>query len=104
MKRVQQKVHSAFSPRRQRMFLIAAGIALQFAIYVVLLVLFSQYFVYFYWICVLVSLVMALFISTWKSKLAYKIAWIIPILLVPLIGGVMFIILGGARDPHYHRE
>ena len=51
MKRVQQKVHSAFSPRRQRMFLIAAGIALQFAIYVVLLVLFSQYFVYFYWIC-----------------------------------------------------
>ena len=74
MKRVQQKVHSAFSPRRQRMFLIAAGIALQFAIYVVLLVLFSQYFVYFYWICVLVSLVMALFISTWKSKLAYKIA------------------------------
>ncbi|MFQ9411404.1 MAG: PLDc N-terminal domain-containing protein [Evtepia gabavorous] len=80
------------------MFLIAAGIALQFAIYVVLLVLFSQYFVYFYWICVLVSLVMALFISTWKSKLAYKIAWIIPILLVPLIGGVMFIILGGARD------
>ena len=56
MKRVQQKVHSAFSPRRQRMFLIAAGIALQFAIYVVLLVLFSQYFVYFYWICVLASL------------------------------------------------
>ena len=70
-------------PRRQRMFLIAAGIALQFAIYVVLLVLFSQYFVYFYWICVLVSLVMALFISTWKSKLAYKIAWIIPILWSP---------------------
>ncbi len=89
----------AFTPRRQRMFLIAAGIALQFAIYVVLLVLFSQYFVYFYWICVLVSLVMALFISTWKSKLAYKIAWIIPILLVPLIGGVMFIILGGAATP-----
>lgn len=86
------------------MFLIAAALPWQFAIYVVLLVLFSQYFVYFYWICVLVSLVMALFISTWKSKLAYKIAWIIPILLVPLIGGVMFIILGGARDPHYHRE
>ncbi|MFQ8927409.1 MAG: hypothetical protein ACLR53_05080 [Evtepia gabavorous] len=42
MKRVQQKVHSAFSPRRQRMFLIAAGIALQFAIYVVLLVLFPS--------------------------------------------------------------
>ena len=97
MKRVQQKVHSAFSPRRQRMFLIAAGIALQFAIYVVLLVLFSQYFVYFYWICVLVSLVMALFISTWKSKLAYKIAWIIPILLFPAFGWLVYLLCGGNK-------
>ena len=35
--------------------------------------------------------------------MAYKIAWIIPILLVPLIGGVMYIILGGSRKPHYRR-
>ena len=93
MKRVQQKVHSAFSPRRQRMFLIAAGIALQFAIYVVLLVLFSQYFVYFYWICVLVSLVMALFISTWKSKLAYNIFCILSFMVLVFIFVLMLFFL-----------
>ncbi len=104
MKRVQQKVHSTFSPHVQRMILVALSIVLQFGVYVALLVHSSQHFVYFYWICVLVSLVVALFVSTRKSRLAYKMAWIVPILLVPLIGGVMFIILGGARKPHYHRQ
>lgn len=104
MKRVQQKVHSTFSPHVQRMVLIILSIALQFGIYVALLVHSSQNFVYFYWICVLVSVVVTLFISTRKYKLAYKIAWIIPILIVPFIGGIMFIILGGARKPHYHRQ
>lgn len=102
-KQVQQKVIGILSPRFQRMFLILLSIVLQFGIYVVLLVFFSQYFVYFYWLCLAVSLAVTLFISTRKSKMAYKIAWIIPILLVPLIGGVMFIILGGGRNPYYHR-
>lgn len=100
---VQQKALSIFSPRMQRMLLIILSIAVQFGIYVVLLVSFSQYFVYFYWLCLGVSLAVTLFISTRKSKMAYKVAWIIPILLFPLIGGVMFIILGGARRPRYHR-
>ena len=86
------------------MILVILGIGLQFGVYVALLVHSSQHFVYFYWICVLVSLVVALFVSTRKSRLAYKMAWIVPILLFPLIGGVMFIILGGARKPHYHRQ
>lgn len=99
-----QPIHSVFSPHRQRMALIIASIIAQFAIYVVILVQSSQYFVYFYWICVGVSLAVTLFISTRKFKLAYKVAWIVPILLVPLIGGVMYIILGGSRKPHYRRS
>ena len=98
-----QPIHSVFSPHRQRMALIIASIVAQFALYVVVLVQFTQYFVYFYWICVGVSLAVSLFISTLTFKMAYKIAWIIPILLVPLIGGVMYIILGGSRKPHYRR-
>ena len=40
----------------------------------VVLVQFTQYFVYFYWICVGVSLAVSLFISTRTFKMAYKIA------------------------------
>ena len=63
---VQQKALSIFSPRMQRMLLIILSIAVQFGIYVVLLVSFSQYFVYFYWLCLGVSLAVTLFISTRK--------------------------------------
>ena len=72
MKRVQQKVHSTFSPHVQRMILVILGIGLQFGVYVALLVHSSQHFVYFYWICVLVSLVVALFVSTRKSRLPIR--------------------------------
>ena len=57
-----QPVHSVLSPHRQRMALIIASIVAQFALYVVVLVQFTQYFVYFYWICVGVSLAVSLFI------------------------------------------
>ena len=55
-----QPVHSVLSPHRQRMALIIASIVAQFALYVVVLVQFTQYFVYFYWICVGVSLAVSL--------------------------------------------
>lgn len=101
--RAKQKVQKTLTPRRQRMGLIALSILVQFGLYVVVLAFFTQYFLPVYWICVAVSLGMTLVISTRKSKLAYKMAWVIPILLVPLIGGVMYLILGGANKPHYHR-
>ena len=63
-----QPVHSVLSPHRQRMALIIASIVAQFALYVVVLVQFTQYFVYFYWICVGVSLAVSLFISTLTFK------------------------------------
>ena len=93
-----------FSPRRQRFLLISAGILLQAGVFAVMLTAFSRFFVYFYWLCVLVSVLVSLYISTRKTKLAYKIAWIIPILVVPIIGGIMYIILGGARKPKFQKD
>ena len=93
-----------FSPRRQRFLLVSASILLQAGVFAVMLTAFSRYFVYFYWLCVLVSLLVALYISTRKTKLAYKMAWIIPILVVPIIGGIMYIILGGARRPKFQKD
>ena len=50
-----------------------------------------------------ISVLVSLYISTKKTKLAYKVAWIIPILLVPVVGGIMYIFLGGGRRPHYQK-
>ena len=43
----------------------------------------------------LLSLLVIIYIINGQSKLPYKLAWIVPILVFPLIGGIMFLISGG---------
>lgn len=99
-----KRIQTAFSPHRQRTFWVVLSILLQIALVLVVLHFFNQYFVVFYWVCVAVSVLVALFISTRRTKLAYKVAWIIPILLVPVVGGILYIFLGGNRKPQYQRS
>ena len=98
------KPFSAFTPHHQRTFWVVLSILLQIALVLAVLHFFNQYFVFFYWFCVVVSVLVALYVSTRRNKLAYKMAWIIPILLVPVVGGLMYIFLGGNRTPQYQRE
>lgn len=78
---------------------MAAIILLQLALYVVTIHYFSSYFIHLYVACVVISLLVSMWIANSKSKLPYKIAWIIPILMFPLFGGLAFFLLGGNRDP-----
>ena len=98
------KPFSSFTPHHQRTFWVVLSILLQIGLVLAVLHFFNQYFVFFYWFCVVVSGLVALFISTRRNKLAYKVAWIIPILLVPVVGGLMYIFLGGGRKPQFRRE
>lgn len=97
-------IKTAFSPRRQRMFWVILSIILQLGLVLTVLFCFNQYFVYFYWFSILVSILVALYISTRTTKLAYKVAWIIPILLVPVVGGILYIFLGGGRKLNFQRS
>lgn len=99
-----KRVQTVLSPHRQRVMGVILSILLQFLVFVAMLGTFSQYFVSFYLLCVLMSVIVSLYVSTRNTKLAYKVAWIIPILLVPLVGGMVYVFLGGARKPHYQRQ
>ena len=61
-------------------------IALQALILIVVIWRFQEYFVYFYAFCVLLSVVVVMGILNNRLNPAYKIAWIIPIMLVPIFG------------------
>ena len=39
-----------------------------------------------------------------KSNPAYKIAWLIPILLLPVFGGLIYILFGSDRTGRYMRK
>ncbi|MGI5894641.1 MAG: cardiolipin synthase [Candidatus Merdivicinus sp.] len=69
----------------------------QLAVFILMLVEFQKYFVYFYTACVLISILVSLYIINNRSNPAYKIAWLIPILLVPVFGGVLYLIFGRER-------
>lgn len=78
-----------------RVVLVGLAILAQLAILLVMLLRFQEYFVYFYAISITVSVAAVLYIINNRSNPAYKIAWIIPILLVPVFGGIFYLMLGG---------
>lgn len=82
----------------RRIVLISIAIILQLAVLIGIISKFSQYFVYFYWISLFVSMVAVLWIiNDCRSNPSYKIAWIIPILLFPIFGGMFYFFFGGKR-------
>jgi cardiolipin synthase len=80
-----------------RVVLVSLMLLAQIALIVVMIVRFSMYFSYFYLGCIIVSLAVAVYIICNRSVSAYKIAWLVPILLVPLFGGFIYLLLGGYR-------
>ncbi len=80
-----------------RVILVCFFLLLQIAALLLILIRFSNLFVYFYWAGIVVSLLVVFWIIGRTSEPAYKIAWIIPILLFPFFGGLIYLILGGNR-------
>lgn len=87
------------SPHFQRIAGLLFLILLQLIAFVIVIDRFTSYFIYFYWICVIISLFVSIWIASGKSKLPYKFAWIIPILMFPLLGGLAYLLIGGSRNP-----
>lgn len=80
-----------------RTALVALLLFLQVGLLVVAILGFTEYFVYFYVFCVVLSIVVVLWIVNTRSDPGYKIAWIIPILLAPVFGGLLYLLFGGNR-------
>ncbi len=76
---------------KRRIVLISVAIILQLVVLIGIISKFSQYFVYFYWISLFISIAAVLWIiNDYRSNPSYKIAWIIPILLFPIFGGIFY--------------
>jgi len=58
---------------------------------------FQEYFVYFYTFYLIVSSSVIIKIINSRSNPAYKIAWIIPVMLIPIFGTVIYLIFGRVR-------
>ena len=88
----------------QRVVITALLIVLQVLLLFGFIWKLDNYFVYFYAGSVLLSLLITLGIINSKSNPAYKIAWLIPILLFPAFGGLVYLLFGSDRTGRYLRK
>ncbi len=80
-----------------RCVVVAIGLLLQVFVIVATILGFNEYFMEFYWVCIAFSILAVLWIIGSKSNPAYKIAWIIPILVFPIFGGLFYLLFGGSH-------
>lgn len=73
------------------------SIILQLLAIMAVIIRFNAYFLYFYGVCMFISVVAVLRIMNNKSNPGYKLAWIIPILIFPIFGGFFYLFFGGNK-------
>ena len=80
-----------------RLFFDVLFMLVQIVVLAVMILAFSQYFTYFYGICILLTVLAVIAIIAKPSHPDYKIAWIVPIMALPVFGGLLYLLFGGVR-------
>ena len=81
-----------------RMILVGVSLLIQLAVLVTVVVEFGNYFVYFYVFCLIVSVAVSMWLINNDYNPAYKIVWLVLILLFPIFGGLFYLMFGGNRS------
>ena len=71
-----------------------AFIALQFAAVYLAITRFNEHFAIFYGVCLVLSAIVVVYLVSRDGNPAYKIAWIIPILALPVFGVLLYLVFG----------
>lgn len=78
-----------------RVVLVTLSILGQIATLIIIIWKFSNYFVLFDGVFTIISVLAVIYILNSRSDPAYKVAWIIPIMLFPIFGGLFYLMVGG---------
>lgn len=87
-----------------RMVIVGIILAIQVIWFVAILVEFSNYSIYITTGCTILSGIAVLWIINKPDNPAYKIAWIIPILALPILGGLLYLAFGTKKPSKRMRE
>lgn len=97
---IQNIVHFVFG----RIFITAALILIQASILFLTIWKLGNYFVYVYAFFVILSIATVFIIVSKRDNPSYKLAWVVPIMLFPIFGGLLYLIFGGNRLPKVFKE
>lgn len=80
-----------------RAVLVSLFILLQLIVLAVPVIWFARYSFWFYALYLVVAVAAVLKIISGRYQAAYKIAWVVPVLTVPVFGGLMYLLYGGNK-------
>lgn len=80
-----------------RALILIIGFLLQIIAIIFIIAKFQEYFVYFYTFSIIMSILLLLFVISSTMNPAYKIAWIIPIMLFPAFGWIFYMLFSSTR-------
>lgn len=80
-----------------RVAFVVLAILIQLLVLIGVIIRFYDYFAFFYGGSIMISIIAVLLIINNKYNPIYKLAWIIPILLFPIFGGLFYIFFGGNK-------
>ena len=80
-----------------RVFLVGISILIQLGALFTVLLRFNEYYSQFNLVCSVLSFIIVIYIVGNQSNPSYKIAWIIPIMLFPIFGWLLYLLFGGNR-------
>lgn len=87
----------AFSLLFHRVTIAGLIILMQAAAIILMIGRFARYFPQFYAFSTVLSAAVVIVIVSGTDKSAYKIAWIIPIIIFPIFGGLFYLLLGNRK-------
>lgn len=87
-----------------RLFVFGMTIAIQLALLLIMVIFLSQYGIYMYAIFTMLSVVTLIYVVSKKDNPIYKLAWIIPIALFPLLGWFVYFLAGRSKISGKQRE
>ncbi|ONI39407.1 cardiolipin synthase [Candidatus Epulonipiscium fishelsonii] len=80
-----------------RLFIVGVLILVQVIVLTLFIIRLSEYFTYAYFLFATLSLIVVLYIVNRDDNPSYKLAWIVPIMAFPIIGGPFYLMFGGKQ-------
>ncbi len=96
---IHRRLHIIF----KRFVYVLIFVAIDFGLMALMFTYAQSFFPYFYVLCTVLSIAVAVHIILKNNNPAYKIAWLIPIFLMPVFGGLLYLFFGTRRvNSHLH--
>ena len=92
-----KRLPGIFKKLFQRVVMVSVSILAQLVVFVLLIWRFQDHSQVIYVLLLLLSVAVTLIIISKNTNPAYKIAWLVPILVFPVFGGLFYLMLGGNR-------